>query len=70
MEKVLNNGFYEMSQEEVMLLDGGNWFDDMVEGFFEAFGCDNVTVSEAAHATGQLAGDIAKGISRIFPWNW
>ena len=68
---ILNNGFCEMSQEEVMLIDGGdNVWDWLAEGFGNAFGVKDVTAKEVTVAAGQVAGDIVKEIRELMPWNW
>ena len=57
---VSNDLFSEMTTEELMTIDGGSFWDDLAEGFGEAFGLKNVTASEVVKATGRTFGDLCK----------
>ncbi|MGN0316435.1 MAG: hypothetical protein ACI4E1_00695 [Lachnospira sp.] len=65
MEMVLSNGFCEMTQDEVMDIEAGGFWDDLARGFGNAFGLENVTASEVVEATGRTIGDFYKAI-----WGW
>lgn len=66
MEMTMNNGFCEMTECELIKLDGGSFWDDLACGFGEAFGLENVTASEIVQASGRMLGDFYNSIYRFF----